>query len=425
MNRLKILGLLVVLALGAIAAAPAPATAQVHASVNVSFFYDSLAPYGQWVNNASYGYVWHPTQISTGWRPYMNGRWLYTNAGWGFDSYEPWGWATFHYGRWMFDPYYGWVWVPGTVWSPAWVDFQVSNGYIGWAALPPGVSVGASFGFGGYSSYRSHIDPRGYNFVEDRRFLDSRVDRYVTPWDRNATYLRTSRDATRFATYDGVIANRGLPVDRVERSIRRAVQPVPIVDVASHRDIASRRDRGFAAYRPTVNARADHRPAVLAAPIARRSTAVDSRGGRNRVEAERHVTKQLERHMTETRHTGSAGAAKSSASSRRVESRPQSRAVTALPSRTRHDVHAQRSDARVQQSVKHSTTVERRSVKVERPHGGSAQHVQSQRVSQPERTVRSRQVQTPHSVKSQQAGSQRQHAQPQRKQQGKGRPHGG
>src|SRR5690349_5894571 len=164
MNRLKIFGLLMVLALGAIAAAPAPAAAQIHASVNVSFFYDSLSPYGQWINNASYGYVWRPTHISTGWRPYMNGRWQYTNAGWGFDSYEPWGWATFHYGRWMFDPYYGWVWVPGTVWSPAWVDFQIGDGWIGWAALPPGVSVGASFGYGGYASYRSHIDPRGYCF---------------------------------------------------------------------------------------------------------------------------------------------------------------------------------------------------------------------------------------------------------------------
>ena len=74
MNRFKVFGLLIVLALGAVAAAPAPAAAQIRASVNVSFFYDSLAPYGQWISYPRYGYAWRPTHISTGWRPYMNGR---------------------------------------------------------------------------------------------------------------------------------------------------------------------------------------------------------------------------------------------------------------------------------------------------------------------------------------------------------------
>jgi hypothetical protein len=420
MNRLKMFGLSIVLALGAIAAAPAPAAAQVHASVNVSFFYDSLAPYGQWVNNASYGYVWHPANVAVGWRPYMNGRWLYTNAGWGFDSSEPWGWATFHYGRWAFDPYYGWIWVPGTVWSPAWVDFQVGTGWIGWAALPPGVAVGASFGYaGGYGGYRSHIDPRGYNFVDDRRFLDSRVDRYITPWDSNQRYLRASSAATRFTTYNGVTANRGLPVERVERSLRRAVPRVPIVDVASYRDIASRRDSGFAAYRPSVRATADHRPAVVAAPVAqRRSAVVDTRGGRARVVNERVVAQP--QHI-DTRRNG--------ASARHVEPRPQSPAVTSLLSsvRQRHEVHTQ-------QNVKRSTTAGRNVVSVQPRHVQSqhvqlqhvqAQHRQPQRVTQQQSTVRSRQVEVQHGVRQPQAAPSAQHAQASKKPHGNGHPHGG
>ncbi|PYQ68360.1 MAG: hypothetical protein DMF53_00340, partial [Acidobacteria bacterium] len=31
-----------------------------HASVDLGFFYDSLAPYGNWIQRPSYGWVWTP-----------------------------------------------------------------------------------------------------------------------------------------------------------------------------------------------------------------------------------------------------------------------------------------------------------------------------------------------------------------------------
>lgn len=34
--------------------------------------------------------------------------------GWTWFSDEPFGWATYHYGRWAWDSQAGWLWVPGT-----------------------------------------------------------------------------------------------------------------------------------------------------------------------------------------------------------------------------------------------------------------------------------------------------------------------
>src|SRR5665647_1119392 len=76
------------------------------AQVSVSFqvFYDELSPYGYWVDNPDYGYVWVPN-VAPGFTPYgSNGYWVFTNEGWTWVSNYPWGWAPFHYGRWFYDP---------------------------------------------------------------------------------------------------------------------------------------------------------------------------------------------------------------------------------------------------------------------------------------------------------------------------------
>src|SRR5215472_8552958 len=83
-------------------------------------FYAPLTPYGTWINFGTYGQCWQPTQISPGWRPYAYGSWQWTDAGWYWQSDEPWAWACYHYGSWTFDPTMGWIWIPGTQWAPAW-----------------------------------------------------------------------------------------------------------------------------------------------------------------------------------------------------------------------------------------------------------------------------------------------------------------
>lgn len=102
-------------------------------------FDETLAPYGEWLE-ADGTRAWRPSANVVGddFQPYAtNGQWLSTDYGWYFQSDYSWGWAPFHYGRWAMDATLGWIWIPGTVWAPAWVDWRMGGGYIGWAPLPP------------------------------------------------------------------------------------------------------------------------------------------------------------------------------------------------------------------------------------------------------------------------------------------------
>jgi hypothetical protein len=104
---------------------------------DVAMFYDSLASYGNWIDYENYGPVWYPNQVDRTWRPYMNGRWTPTAEGWAFETDEPWGWATYHYGNWMPTTQYGWVWYPGSTWYPSTAAWRTSDTHIGWAPIPP------------------------------------------------------------------------------------------------------------------------------------------------------------------------------------------------------------------------------------------------------------------------------------------------
>lgn len=105
--------------------------------VSYNDFYQDLSPYGQWIDDPNYGYIWLP-DVDYNFRPYYtNGYWVMTEYGNTWVSDYPWGWACFHYGRWLFDSYYGWLWIPGTTWGPAWVCWRYGNESYGWAPLGP------------------------------------------------------------------------------------------------------------------------------------------------------------------------------------------------------------------------------------------------------------------------------------------------
>ena len=113
------------------------------ASVSFETFRDNLSPYGDWVTLGAYGTVWRP-RVAAGWRPYYYGHWTWTDEGWLWVSDEPWGWGPYHYGRWGWDASYGWFWVPGYQWAPAWVTWRYSADVVGWAPLGPGWSLYAT-----------------------------------------------------------------------------------------------------------------------------------------------------------------------------------------------------------------------------------------------------------------------------------------
>lgn len=96
----------------------------------------SLGSDGRWFFQASYGWVWRP-YAPVAWRPYVAGRWVWTDYGWTWVSYEPFGWATYHYGSWANDPMMGWVWVPGYEWSACRVRWAYYDNTICWAPIAP------------------------------------------------------------------------------------------------------------------------------------------------------------------------------------------------------------------------------------------------------------------------------------------------
>jgi hypothetical protein len=200
--------------------------------VDVSIFYSNLHPYGRWIQRASYGWVWEPTRVQVGWRPYTVGRWVNTEYGWTWVSDEPWGWATYHYGRWLADPEYGWLWVPGREWGPAWCSFQQGDGYIGWAPLPPSVGFQAGFGIQiGGLRLSAAIGPTAYSFVPERAFLESRVDRVIVPRARNLAFFRHTRDITNIRVVENRVVNRSVPVERIEQVTGRRVQRFRVAEV--------------------------------------------------------------------------------------------------------------------------------------------------------------------------------------------------
>lgn len=134
-------------------------------------FQAALDPYGSWLEEPGLGWVWQPSAgvVGPDFVPYVtNGSWSYCDGGWGFVSGWSWGWAPFHYGRWYQHRRLGWVWWPSYRWAPAWVDWRLGGGYVGWAPLPP---PGISVGFG--------VGAPGWSFAAWRSFNRPAVARYV------------------------------------------------------------------------------------------------------------------------------------------------------------------------------------------------------------------------------------------------------
>lgn len=213
--------------------------------VTVSYqnFYDNLSPYGQWVSDAEYGNVWVPN-TEPGFRPYAtNGHWVMTDNGNMWVSDAPWGWACYHYGRWTFNPFYGWVWVPGYEWAPAWVTWRSGGGYYGWAPMAPGVSIGMSYDY-----------PENYwVFVEPTYLYRPNVYTYYEP-RHEGRYLRRTTiinetyvdNGTRATYYYG---------PRREVIERETHQPVQVYSVRSAGAPEQTRVGGneVQIYRPAVN----------------------------------------------------------------------------------------------------------------------------------------------------------------------------
>jgi hypothetical protein len=189
-------------------------------------FYTKLEPYGAWREAGDYGYVWQPREAesSRSWRPYTNGHWVYTDAGWTWISDEPFGWATYHYGRWTRLHNIGWVWVPGDEWAPAWVSWRKSNDYVGWAPLPPEARFDRRTGIHNWSDNYYDIGPDQYSFVPVNEFGAQRIETTVVPRERNVTIVNQTTNVTNITYSNTTVINQGPDYDEVRSRSREPIQ---------------------------------------------------------------------------------------------------------------------------------------------------------------------------------------------------------
>ncbi len=186
--------------------------------------YEDLDANGQWVSNQTYGNVWMPTSVQSGWAPYRDGHWVWiTPWGWTWVDDAPWGYAPSHYGRWV-SVNNRWGWVPGPqnvqpVYAPALVAFIGGAGF--------GVSISA----GGGGTY-----PRdGYNGGNVGWFPLGPQDAYVPGYQASRGYIErvnTSNTVVRTSNitnvYNNQVTNNQVTnITYVNQSVPGAVTVVP------------------------------------------------------------------------------------------------------------------------------------------------------------------------------------------------------
>ena len=251
-------------------------------SIGVNFFYDDLAPHGQWFQMENYGWVWTPRHVAaTGARTrWATGHTATTTAGPGSPTRTSAGRRT--------------TTAAGSTTGPTGGSgFPATSGLrrgsrgatveATRAGRPcPPTTTGSAVALrrrrilpGG----PGYLAPTQYVFVREPYLADTGVYRHIVPWDRDDQIVRVTRDVTRYETVGDRIVNRAVPVREVERAARRAVPRyrVETAPTAPRRargagehgedlppDAAADRERAGAAHGP----RADAVPRVKPQPAA-------------------------------------------------------------------------------------------------------------------------------------------------------------
>jgi hypothetical protein len=300
------------------ASAQAAPPIEVGVSLDVSYFYDQLSPYGEWVEDPNYGWVWSPAGIDAAWRPYTYGHWVYTeDDGWLWVADEEWGWAPYHYGRWFVSAG-RWLWVPGPDWGPAWVSWRNGGGYIGWAALPPQAAFSIGVGLQiGPVELDAFLQPSLYCFVEERHFVDPRIATVIVAPTQNITIINVTKNITNYTVNQNRVVNRSLPVEQLERAVGRPIPRARVVETSvstgPHR--VQVQGNQIKVFRPPIKAAPPNKklvpPSVAArlqssAPPSKPSGSAEPSGQSNALELERQQLAQKhaqEKADLEKRHT--------------------------------------------------------------------------------------------------------------------------
>jgi hypothetical protein len=264
-------------------------------NVDYKTYYDDLKPYGTWiavnlstknVNLKSSGnqkgiseilrnvlgirdakadidfgwsvfYVWKPSPnlaigISAGepypaYVPYTNGRWVYSDYGWYFRAATPCEEITHHYGRWAFVPSEGWIWIPGSVWAPAWVSWEDNDDYVAWTPCTPGITFAAEY------FNIPYYPENNYIVCERRHFLDPDLYRFSRSYrepefERRYVNMRNEGNVMHAGKFD---YNSGPEPGRFEKDYGRKINPVNINMVSNKEQVRYDKNR-YNVYAPVT-----------------------------------------------------------------------------------------------------------------------------------------------------------------------------
>lgn len=208
-------------------------------TVSFQSFYDVLSPMGEWIqitkedidedlnegegqsySSAYYAdeemlFIWKPS-VENGWKPYMNGKWEYTDHGWLWISSDKWGNSTYNYGRWWNSPKYGWVWLPGYTWAPAWVKWKVAGNHFGWTALTPKARWKSDDGITG-ANYKYTNNDKDWVFVSDGNFAGDITKSNIVPSSENSALVKSGNDIINITKNDDKIITGGPEINDVEK----------------------------------------------------------------------------------------------------------------------------------------------------------------------------------------------------------------
>lgn len=266
-------------------------------TVDYKEFYDQLSPHGEWIqvnpedvglksktvsNNGSGNinisfsnflgikdayatdanlgmtFVWKPSTnlaVTTslgdaivegekpGYVPYTNGQWVNTDAGWYFKAPTPAEEIVSHYGRWVNTPTDGWLWVPGRVWAPAWVDWKQNDEYVSWAPLPPSVYIDNNI------INVPEINEDRYVVVEKRYFVEPTIYKYMYKENKNKVMVKEMTKTDGIMIVNKTIINKGPDVNIIQTVYGRNIDLIKIQHVKNSNEI-NYNDNKYLVYKP-------------------------------------------------------------------------------------------------------------------------------------------------------------------------------
>lgn len=160
--------------------------------------------------------------VAPSYRPYTNGQWIATDEGWYFKAPTPQEEIVHHYGRWAYSPTMGYVWVPGRVRSPAWVDWREDEDNIAWTPIPPEVYIVNNV-IAPVPVYEDR-----YVVVEKRYFIEPVVTQYIYV---DKIKVKKMKHLKGLYVRDRVLVNSGPEYTVIERFTGRTITPYKVVTI--------------------------------------------------------------------------------------------------------------------------------------------------------------------------------------------------